>query len=130
LRLSPATRHGKTGALKEASPVTEIVTVEINCPDAGTAAAIAEALVARGLAAAANIHPAVESLYRWQGRIERATEVPLVLKTRAALFPALAAAARAMHPYETPSILARPVAAATDDYRAWVAAETSGSATP
>lgn len=109
--------------------MTEIVAVEILCPDAGTAAAIAEALVAGRLAAAANIHPAVGSLYHWRGRIERVTEVPLVLKTRAALFPALAAAARALHPYETPSILARPVAAATDDYRAWVAAETSGSAT-
>ena len=114
--------------------MTEIVTVEINCPDPGTAWAIAEALVARRLAAAANVHPACESLYRWRGRLERATEVPLVLKTRAALFPALAAAARALHPYETPSILARPVAAATDDYRAWIAAETagiqSGRATP
>jgi periplasmic divalent cation tolerance protein len=110
--------------------VTEIVSVEINCPDAGTATTIAEALVAGRLAAAANIHPAVESLYRWRGRIRRATEVPLVLKTHAALFPALAAAARALHPHETPSILARPVAAATDDYCAWVAAETSGSATP
>ena len=106
--------------------MTEIVTVEINCPDAGTAATIAEALVARRLAASANIHPAIESRYRWHGRVERATEVPLVLKTRAALFPALAEAARALHPYETPSILARPVAAATDDYRAWIAAETEG----
>ena len=104
--------------------MTDIVTVEINCPDAGTAATIAEALVARRLAAAANIHPEVASLYRWRGRLERASEVPLVLKTRAALFPALAAAARALHPYETPSILARPIAAATDDYRAWIAAST------
>ena len=106
--------------------MTDIVTVEINCPDAGTARAIAEALIARRLAAAAIIHPAVESLYRWRGRLERASEVPLVLKTRAPLFPALATAARALHPYETPSILARPVAAATDDYRAWIVAETSG----
>jgi periplasmic divalent cation tolerance protein len=107
--------------------VTAIVTVEITCPDAATAAAIAEALVARRLAACANVGAPIASLYHWQGRIERAAEVPLVLKTAAARFPALAEAARALHPYDTPSILAHPVAAVTDDYRAWVLAETAAS---
>ena len=107
--------------------MTDLVTVEINCPDAAVAAAIAEALVARRLAAAANIHGPIDSLYHWQGRVERAREVPLVLKTRAALVPALAEAARALHPYATPSILTRPVTAPAD-YAAWVAAETAGAA--
>jgi periplasmic divalent cation tolerance protein len=106
--------------------VTDVVTVEINCPDAATAAAIAERLVERRLAASANIHAPIDSIYRWKGGIERAREVPLVLKTRADLLPALVAAARALHPYQTPSILARPVTAA-DDYRAWVLAETEGA---
>ena len=51
-----------------------------------------------------------------------------MLKTRAALVPALAAAARALHPYETPSILAAPVTSAAEDYHAWVLAETEGAA--
>lgn len=105
----------------EATP--EILTVEINCPDAAVATTIAEALLARRLVAAANIHPPVASLYRWRGRVERAQEVPLVLKTRAAHLPALAEAVRALHPWQTPAILARP-AIATEDYRAWVLAET------
>jgi periplasmic divalent cation tolerance protein len=104
--------------------VAEIVTVEINCPDAATAHAIAEALVGRRLAAAANIQPPIASLYRWRGRIERRSEVPLVLKTRAELVPALTDAARALHPDLTPAILSRP-AAAPDDYRAWLVAETA-----
>jgi periplasmic divalent cation tolerance protein len=103
--------------------MTEIVAVEINCPDAGTAARIAERLVGRRLAASANVHGPVESVFRWKGRIERAREVPLVLKTRAALLPSLVAEVRGLHPYETPSILARAVAA-NDDYAAWVLAET------
>jgi periplasmic divalent cation tolerance protein len=103
-----------------------IVSVEINCPDLATARALAEALVGRRLAACANIGSAVESLYRWKGRVERAPEVPLTLKTAADRFPALAEAARALHPYETPSIVAHPVAAVTEDYRAWVVAETGG----
>jgi len=103
---------------------TGIVSVEINCPDAATARALAEALVARRLAACANVGAPIESLYHWRGRVEQAAEVPLTLKTAARLFPALAEAARALHPYETPSIVAHPVAAVTDDYRAWVIAET------
>jgi periplasmic divalent cation tolerance protein len=103
-----------------------ILSVEINCPDLATARSIADALVARRLAACANIGAPIESLYRWKGRVERAAEVPLTLKTAADRFPALAEAARALHPYETPSILAHPVAAVTDDYRAWVIAETGG----
>jgi periplasmic divalent cation tolerance protein len=106
--------------------VSAIVTVEINCPDAATAAAIAEAVIGRRLAAGASIQPPVASLYRWRGRVVRAGEVPLTLRTRADLFPALAEVARALHPYETPAIVARAVTDATDDYRAWVVAETAG----
>lgn len=103
--------------------MADLVTVEINCPDKAVAMAIAEALVARRLAAAANVHPEIDSLYRWQGAVVRRPEVPLVVKTRAALAAAVADAARALHPYETPSILTRPVEAPAG-YAAWVAAET------
>jgi periplasmic divalent cation tolerance protein len=102
----------------------DIVSVEINCPDAATAAAIAERLVERRLAACANIHGPIDS--RWKGRIERAPEVPLTLKTHADLVPALIAAVRELHPYETPAILAHPVNA-SEDYAAWVLAETEGA---
>jgi periplasmic divalent cation tolerance protein len=104
--------------------VAEIVTVEINCPDAATADIIAEALVARRLAAAANVHAPVASFYRWRGRVESRSEVPVVLKTRAELVPTLVAAARALHPDFTPAILSRP-ATAPDDYAAWLVAETA-----
>jgi periplasmic divalent cation tolerance protein len=106
-----------------------IVSVEINCPDSATATAIAGALIARRLAACANIHPPIDSLYHWMGRIERSAEVPLTLKTRAELVPALVAAVRALHPYQIPSILAAPVTA-TEDYRAWVIAETEPAVGP
>ncbi len=95
--------------------MTDLVTVEILCPDSATAEAIATALVGRRLAACANLLAPCTSLYHWKGAIERAEEVPLVLKTRADLFPRLAAAARALHPYETPAI-------------AWVRAETAEAA--
>jgi periplasmic divalent cation tolerance protein len=106
--------------------VTEIISVEITCPDAASARAIAEAAVGERLAACAHLHLPIESVYHWKGRIERAQEVLLVLKTRAGLFPQLAARVRALHAYELPAILATPVPEVTDDYRAWLLAETDG----
>lgn len=104
--------------------MSTIITVEVNCPDDGSAAVIAEALVADRLAACANVHAPVESVYRWGGRTERQTEVPVVLKTRAEHFPALVEAVRALHPFEVPAIVAQPVSV-PDDYREWVEAETA-----
>lgn len=108
--------------------MTELVTVEITCPDLASATAIAEAALARRLAACANIGAPVTSLYTWAGKAERAAETPLHLKTRAALFEPLAALARALHPYELPCVIAHPVSHASADYRAWVLAETEGGA--
>jgi len=101
-----------------------VLDVWITCPDAATARAIAEDWIARRLAAAAHVHPLVESTYRWHGEIRRGAEVPLRVRTRPGRFEALAEAARALHPYETPSIYAVP-ARATADYAAWVADATA-----
>lgn len=103
----------------------DLITVEIPCPDRATAEAIAEALLAARLAACAHVAPEIASLYHWQGRVERAAETPLRLKTRAGHFDAIAARVRALHPYETPAILAWPIAHVTADYRAWVIEETA-----
>ncbi len=104
--------------------MSTIITVAINCPDDGTASVIAEAMVSERLAASANIHGPIETVYRWGGRTERQVEVPLVLKTRAELFPAVVEAVRGLHPFEIPAIVAQPVSV-PDDYRAWIEAETA-----
>lgn len=103
--------------------MTGVIVVHVPCPDAATAATIAEDLLTQRLVACAHAAPAIRSRYHWKGAIERALEVPLTLTTRADLFDAVAAAVRALHPYEVPAILAQPVTA-TPDYAAWVAAET------
>jgi periplasmic divalent cation tolerance protein len=102
----------------------EPIDVWINCPDRETAHALALRLVETRLAACANIHGEVESVYRWRGAIERARETPLLVKTVAARFDAVAETARAMHPDETPAIHAVAAAAVTEDYLAWLRAET------
>jgi periplasmic divalent cation tolerance protein len=97
----------------------------VACASADEARAIARATVGERLAACANLLGPSESLYWWKGRLEAAAEHALVLKTRAALVPALVARVRALHSYEVPCIVALPIAGGDPGYLAWLAAETS-----
>lgn len=76
------------------------------CPDAATARRIADALVEARLAACVNVVPGVHSTYRWQGAVERAEEVLLLIKTTHDAFPALQSRLPGLHPYELPELLA------------------------
>lgn len=101
-----------------------ILLVLTNCPDETSANAIALALVEDRLAACVNILPRVQSLYRWQGAVESASEIPLLIKTTADNYAALEAAIRERHPHEIPEIVALPVDRGLPAYLNWVAAET------
>lgn len=104
------------------TPDTLIVVT--NCPDHVVAEDIARALVEDGLAACVNILAPCRSIYRWQGAVETASEVPLLIKTTPARYAALEAAIRARHPYEVPEIVALPLARGLPAYLDWVAQET------
>ncbi len=95
-----------------------------NCPDEETANAVALAAVEAGLAACVNILPRVQSVYRWQGAVESATEIPLLLKSTATNYAALETLIRERHPYDVPEIIALPVERGLPAYLNWVAAET------
>lgn len=95
-----------------------------NCPDESVANAIALALVESGLAACVNILPRVESIYRWQGAVESASEIPLLIKSTAANYAALETTIRQRHPYEVPEIIALPITHGLPAYLNWVSAET------
>jgi periplasmic divalent cation tolerance protein len=92
-------------------------------PDEDVAARIARALVDERLAACANLVPSVRSIYRWQGAVEDAREVLLVIKTRADRVDALAERLRALHPYDVPELVVLPVAGGLAPYLDWVRAE-------
>ncbi|MFS8137529.1 MAG: divalent-cation tolerance protein CutA [Thermomonas sp.] len=94
------------------------------CPDAATAERIATALVEAHLAACVNILPGVRSIYRWQGAIERADEVLLLVKTVPDQFDHLKARLLALHPYELPELIAVETDLGHSDYLLWVAAQT------
>ena len=96
-----------------------------NLPDAASARALAEHIVSARLAACVNILAPCRSVYRWQGKVEDANAVPLLIKTSAERYPELEAAIRARHPYELPEIVAVSLSQGLPAYLDWVAAETS-----
>lgn len=106
--------------------MTEFIDVLITCPDRQTAETVARACVEERLAACANIGGAITSVYRWKGAIEQAEEIPLFLKTRAALFEILSARVKALHPYEVPCIVASNLAQVDPAYAAWLDEEAKG----
>lgn len=98
--------------------------VMTNLPNRASAETLARSLVDARLAACVNILAPCESIYRWQGAVQTADEIPLLIKTCAARYAELEAAIRAQHPYQTPEIIALPVAHGLPAYLAWGAAET------
>ena len=104
---------------------TSVCLLLTTCADADTAQRLARSLVQARLAACASVLPAMTSTYRWQGRIEHASEVQLVAKTTTAAQAAAIEHIRSHHPYELPEILAIPASAGLPAYLAWVAENTS-----
>ncbi len=104
--------------------MSEALLVITTLPDRATAERIAEALVTSRTAACVNILAECTSVYRWQEKMERSAEVPLLIKTTKDAYARLEIALRDLHPYEVPEIIALPVSAGLPSYLDWVAQET------
>ncbi len=100
--------------------MTDSVVVFCTCEDRQQAARIAEALVEGGLAACVNILPEIHSVYRWQGNVETAAEVLLLIKTTGDRFPALRDRVQQLHTYDTPEIVAVPIIDGSEKYLSWL----------
>lgn len=108
----------------------EALLVITNLPDAESARALAVQLVEQRVAACVNIMSPCHSIFRWEGKVDEAEEVPLLIKTTTARYAELEAAIRAGHPYELPEIVAVPLSRGLPAYLAWVATETIPEPTP
>ena len=102
----------------------QIMIVLTNLPDEATARRLAARLIELRLSACVNLLSPCRSIYRWQGKVEEAAEVPLLIKTTTDRYQSLEAEIRAGHPYELPEIIAVPVIRGLPGYLSWVAAES------
>jgi periplasmic divalent cation tolerance protein len=103
--------------------MTDKIVVLTTCESRLDADKIADALLAGRLAACVNIIP-MSSVYRWKGKVERAEELLLIVKTRRALFDQVRSTLERIHPYEVPEAVALPVVAGLDAYLQWIERET------
>lgn len=96
----------------------------MTAPDIEVGKRLAHALLDEHLVACVNIVPAITSIYRWQGRVEEASEVLLVAKTASDRVAPLARALPRLHPYDTPELVVLGTDFVAPRYRAWVLDET------
>jgi len=101
-----------------------ILLVLTNAPDRDTARKLADGLVSARLAACVNVLAESTSVYQWKGAIETASETPMLIKTRAALFAEVKAFILEHHPYEVPEVLALSVSEGSSAYLEWLVRET------
>jgi periplasmic divalent cation tolerance protein len=104
----------------------EAIVVFITAPNREEATRLAEMLVEKRLAACVQILPEMESVYRWQGEVERQREVLLIAKTAGAKFEELEKQVRAAHSYETPEIVALQLSAGSSPYLEWLRTSVDG----
>jgi periplasmic divalent cation tolerance protein len=98
------------------------VVVLVTCGSRAEAERIARKIVAQRLAACANLLEApVQSVYRWKGKVEKAREFLLLIKTSARHLPALQAEVERLHSYDIPEFVALPIVAGSRAYLRWLA---------
>ena len=96
--------------------------VLITAPGLPEARRISRMLVSERLAACVNIVRGIESLFRWKGKVDRAKEFLLIVKTRKSLVKRLGLAVKKIHSYSVCEVIALPVLAGNRDYLSWIAA--------
>jgi periplasmic divalent cation tolerance protein len=102
-----------------AAPQNALV-VFITAADKDEAVRLAEMLVEARLAGCVQILPGMESIYRWQGQVERQEEVLLIAKTLSSKFDDLEREVRTLHSYEAPEIVAVPITSGSRPYLEWL----------
>ena len=101
--------------------MTDKFVVLVTCSTAAEARRIARAVVDARLAACVNILPgALESIYRWRGKVETTRERLLLIKTSRKRLAKLQAAVERLHSYDVPEFIALPIAAGSPAYLAWI----------
>jgi periplasmic divalent cation tolerance protein len=100
----------------------DAILVLTNLPDTVSAEKLAEILIAEQLATCVNILAPCTSVYQWQGKLEKASELPMMIKTTRKLYKTLERTILKHHPYELPEIICVTIDDGLPAYLKWVAA--------
>ena len=103
---------------------TEYVLVMTTLPADADASTFAQTLVDARLAACVNLMGPMESIYRWEGRVDREQERQLLIKTSRDRLTALWDRVRELHPYDVPEFLVVPIVEGNAAYLRWVGEST------
>jgi periplasmic divalent cation tolerance protein len=85
---------------------------------------IADVLLEQNKAACVNIIPAVDSHFRWEGKLETGQEALLIIKTQASLVDEVTSLVKTIHSYDVPEVIALPIIGGNPEYLAWIDTET------
>ncbi len=102
------------------SVTSSFVIVLSTFPTDQDAAALARTLVGERLAACVNVLPPMQSVYRWDGKVEQASEHQLIIKTSAARVEALKQRLHDLHPYDVPELLVLTISDGAESYLRWL----------
>lgn len=102
----------------------QVLVILVTAGNQKEAAMIGREMVNAKLAACANVIPGIQSIYRWEGKVVKAQEALLILKSTKSRYRTLEKAIKAIHTYDTPEIIALPVKEGLDRYIGWVRSET------
>jgi periplasmic divalent cation tolerance protein len=100
--------------------VTNKVVVHVTTADVAEAEKIARSLVEKKLAACVNIVPQVRSFYRWEGQVQEAGEVLLMVKTSRSLFDRVRQEVESLHSYHVPELVCLPIVDGSENYMTWL----------
>ncbi|PIQ89798.1 MAG: cytochrome C biogenesis protein CcdA [Candidatus Omnitrophica bacterium CG11_big_fil_rev_8_21_14_0_20_42_13] len=96
------------------------IMIFVTAKDVGEAEKIARHLLDNKLAACVNIINQVKSLFWWEGKLDNAAEVLMIIKSREDLFDRLQNAVKSLHSYDVPEIIALPIVKGDKDYLNWI----------
>jgi periplasmic divalent cation tolerance protein len=100
------------------------IMIMVMCASGREAVKIADRLLAKRIIACANMIDGAVSKFRWKGRIDKANETLLMMKTRMSNFKKAASEVKRLHSYEVPEIIAIPIVALSKDYLEWIKEST------
>jgi periplasmic divalent cation tolerance protein len=113
--------------MESESKSREELVVFVTTPSRDQAVAIAKNIVNDRLAACVNIVPAIDSIYRWEGKIARDAETLMIIKTTADSYDALEKRVIELHSYDTPEVIALRINRGSEKYLNWLQTESGPS---